>query len=98
MILLRSASAADAATFESFDLGDTSAAHLTEVVEIVSELWPSVQDPTAVQHDRQVHIAVEDHDIVGVVALVDEAGSAIAGHSPVDHLSRQCPVGRSPHR
>jgi RimJ/RimL family protein N-acetyltransferase len=83
VILLRPASEADATTFEDFDLGDVSAAHLTEVAEIVRRLWPWVQDPSAVELDRQVHVAVEDGDIVGVVAhhlLVDEAGGVITGH------------------
>lgn len=82
-MILRPAVADDATTFEDFDLGDTSAPHLAEVAEIVRELWPWSQDPSARELDRQVHVAEHDGAIVGVVAhhlLVGASGRVIAGH------------------
>jgi RimJ/RimL family protein N-acetyltransferase len=82
-VILRPAVAADARTFESFDLGDTSAPHLAEVAEIIRDLWPWSQDPTAREFDRQVHVAEQDAEIVGVVAhhlLVGESGRVILAH------------------
>jgi len=82
-VILRPAVAADAVTFENFDLGDTSAPHLAEVAEIIRDLWPWRHDPAAVELDRQVHVAEQDGVIVGVVAhhlLVGESGRVIAGH------------------
>jgi GNAT superfamily N-acetyltransferase len=82
-VILRLAVAADASTFERFDLGDTSAPHLSEVAEIIRELWPWSQDPTCRELDRQVHVAEHDGVIVGVVAhhlLAGDSGRAMAGH------------------
>lgn len=82
-VILRAAVAADATTFERFDLGDTSAPHLSEVAEIIRDLWPWLQDPTCRELDRQVHVADQDGVIVGVVAhhlLAGESGTVIAGH------------------
>jgi RimJ/RimL family protein N-acetyltransferase len=82
-VILRPAVAADAATFERFDLGDTSAPHLAEVAEIVRDLWSWSQDPSVRELDRQVDVAEQDGVIVGVVAhhlLVGESGRVIAGH------------------
>ncbi len=67
-MILRPAVAADAATFDNFDLGEASSAHLAEVAEIVRDLWPWLHDPSAAELDRQVHVAEHDGAIVGVVA------------------------------
>lgn len=82
-VILRPAVASDATAFETFDLGDTSAFHLTEVAEIVRQLWSWICDPSAAELDRRVHVAEDHGTIVGVVAhhlLVGESGTVIAGH------------------
>lgn len=96
-MILRLAIAADESTFENFDLGDTSAPHLAEVAEIVRELWPWGQDPSARELDRQIHVAKQDGATVGVVAhhlLTGESGTVILGHRYLMVTAIQAPYHR----
>jgi len=73
-VILRDATAADAAALESFDLGGQPSAWLDEVAEIVAGLvaWQHDQDHTEL--DRRV-----------IVAEVDGAVVAVTAHERVEH-------------
>jgi hypothetical protein len=68
MIVLRHLQDSDADSLESFELGANNAEWLSEVNEIVAGLPSWLQDPNAVELDRQVFLLTENNAIVGVAA------------------------------
>lgn len=73
-MILRAATAADAAVLESFDLGGETDPWMTEVKEIVSGLLAWRDDSTLCSLDRQVIVAEISGEIV-----------AVAAHERVEH-------------
>jgi GNAT superfamily N-acetyltransferase len=73
-VILRIATAADAAALESFDLGGPESEWLGEVIEIVGGLLRWQRDEDRLELDRRV-----------IVAEVDGAVAAVAAHERVAH-------------
>jgi GNAT superfamily N-acetyltransferase len=67
-VRLRHAVAADAAAFESFDIGPLDSAWLREVAQIVDGLLEWRDDPSCARLRREVVIAEESGHVVGVCA------------------------------
>jgi GNAT superfamily N-acetyltransferase len=68
VIELRHVQDSDTQSLESFELGTNNAAWLLEVGEIVAGLPIWLQDPNAVELDRQVLLLTDSNAIVGVAA------------------------------
>ena len=82
-VILRRATATDAASLHAFDIGDTPSAWMAEVAEIVSGLIAWQADAAHTELDRQVVVLTDAGDVVAVAAHErqwNETGSVFEHH------------------
>ena len=82
-MILRRATATDAASLHAFDIGDTPSTWMAEVAEIVSGLVAWQADAAHAELDRQVVVLTDAGDVVAVAAHErqwNETGSVFEHH------------------
>lgn len=101
-MILRHAVDSDRAELTSFEVGDTALPWLDEVAEIVAGLIDWRDDPAAVDEGREVIVAEEDDQIIGVTAhtaFVTDDGRVWPAHrylmvTAVRHDHQRCGVAQ----